>query len=79
MGFVLFILGIEEKSVVYSLTSLLMWVFTLAGTVYIRAPGTSEVFSEPGVVGLCIGFIAINIMWSILLYMDFQYWNKRVR
>ena len=77
MGFVLFILAIEQESVIYSLTSILMFIFTMAGTVYIRAPGTPEVFSEPGLVGLCIAFIAINIIWTIILYMDLNYWKRK--
>jgi len=79
MGFILFILAIEQKSVVYSLTSLLMWIFTWAGSVYIRSPGTTEAFNEFGMTGICLAFIIINIMWSILIYMDLQYWNKKIR
>ena len=79
MGFILFILAIEQKSVVYSLTSLLMWIFTWAGSVYIRSPGTTESFSEIGVTGICLAFIIINVMWSILLYMDLDYWHRKTR
>ena len=75
MGFILFILAIEEENIVYCLTSLLMWIVTLAGMVYIVVPGDTY-YTEWAYFAISIGFIAINVMWAIIIYMDLDYWRK---
>lgn len=73
MGFVLFILAIFEESIVFSATSLLMWIMVLAGVVYIEVPGAGDsTYSETGLVGIALAFIFINIIWLIIQYLNFQ-------
>lgn len=75
LGFILFILSIERENIIYSLTSLLMWIVTLAGMVYIVVPNDTY-YTEWAYFAISIGFIAINIIWSVILYMDLDYWRK---
>lgn len=71
MGFILFVLAIYEESIVFSATSLLMWIMVLAGVVYIEVAGGSS-HSEIGMVGVALGFIFINVIWIIIQFMNFQ-------
>ena len=73
MGFVLFILGIAEKSIVYSGTSILMWVILLAAYLYVEVPTDDSTYTEPAVFALAIAFIFINAIWMIILYMKNQF------
>ena len=77
MGFVLFILGISEKSIVYSATSLLMWVIILAGQLYIEVPTDTETYTEGATFALALAFIFINTIWIIICYMQNQFENSR--
>lgn len=74
-GVVLFILSIERDNILYSLTSLLMWIVVMAGQVYIVVPNDTY-YTEWAYFAIALGFIAINIIWSIILYMDLDYWRK---
>lgn len=77
MAFILFILGILEENIVFTATSLLMWIVTLAGQVYIEVPGVSSTYSEIAFFGISIAFIAINVIWMIVILTDFSYWDQR--
>jgi len=73
MGFVLFILGISEKSIVYSATSLLMWIVVMAGQMYIEVPTDTDTYTEAGIFAVALAFIFINVIWIILRYMENQF------
>lgn len=72
MGFVLFILGISEKSIVYTATSLLMWIVVLAGHLYIEVPTDSTTYTEGAVFAVALGFIFIDVIWLIICAFDFR-------
>jgi len=65
MGFILFVLAVYEKSVVFSMTSILMWIMVLAGLVYIEVPGGST-HTEMGMLGVALGYIFMNIIWILV-------------
>jgi len=71
IGFVSFVLAIMEQSMVFSAVSLLMWIITLAGQLYIEVP-TDTAYSEPALFPLAFGFIMINVIWLIINFMKFR-------
>lgn len=77
MGFISFILAVDRESVIFSATSLLMWLVSLAGHLYIVVPGVDGYFTEVAFFAVSIGFIVLNIMWLILLYTDLSFWQKK--
>jgi len=73
MGFVLFLLGITEKSVVFSATSMLMWIVAMAGQQYIEVPTDASTYTETAVFAVALGMIIINVIWIILRYIENQF------
>jgi len=71
MGFVAFILAVYEESIIFSGVSILMWLIILAGFLAIEVPSDTY-YQEWALFGVSLGFILINIVWSIKLYMDFK-------
>jgi len=77
MGFILFILGIEMSSVVYAITSTLMWIIILAGQLYIEVP-TDTIYDEPAFYAVGLGFIIMNIIWIIIIKMDYSFTSEHI-
>lgn len=75
MGFVLFVLAVYEESIVFSATSMLMWVIVMAGHIAIEVP-TDTFYYEPGMLAVSLAFIFLNVILTIKNYMDFA--RKRV-
>lgn len=71
IGFVSFVLAIQNKSIVFSAVSLLMWIVTLAGQLYIEVPSDTN-YSEPALFAVALGFIIINVIWMVVHMMDFK-------
>ena len=71
MGFVAFILAVYEESLIFTGVSTLMWVIVMAGFLAIEVPRDTY-YQEWALFGVSLGFILINIVWSIKLYMDFK-------
>ena len=69
MGFVLFLIGILEKNIVFSVTSILMWLITMATHLYIEVPNVEAAYEEEVLVPLSLAFIFINLIWIIIMYM----------
>jgi hypothetical protein len=76
IGTLLFILSIEKENILYSLTSILMWIVVMAGQVYIYVPEVDYYYTEWAYFAISIAFIIINLMWTIILYMDLDFWRK---
>jgi len=82
------VIAIYEKSIVFSVFTIMFWLVLMAECLSIEWPFYSQVynatannittsegvitFSYPGVGALLIGFIFINIVWAIIQFMDFQ-------
>mgnify|MGYP006281888795 CR=1 FL=1 len=64
LAFGFFILGIELKTMPYSWVSVLMFIVSLGGQVYIEVP-TDTNYSEPFIAGICVGMIILNLMWIL--------------
>jgi len=67
-GFIFFILTIELESIMYSAVSLLMWIITLAGQVYVEVPSDTY-YDEPAFFGVALGMILLNVIWLIIMFM----------
>lgn len=76
IGVVFFILSIEKENVIYSSISLLMWIIVMAGQVYITVPNDTTEYMEIAYFAVSLAFIAINVLWIIILYTDLDYWRK---
>jgi len=66
-GSLFFILAVLKDSLVFSAISLLHWIIVMAGQVYVVSGGTN--YSEPGMLGLALGMIFINLIWLIIQYI----------
>ena len=78
-GFIFFILAVEKESVLYSSVSLLMWIITLAGQLYVEVPSDTY-YNEPSLVPVSLAFIFINVLWSIIIFFDFKSWkNSKIK
>jgi len=76
-GVIMLVLAIERENVIYSATSMLMWIIVLAGHLAIEIPATGESHWEPFLLAVSIGMIIINVIWMILMYIDFGYWKQQ--
>ena len=71
MAFLLFVLGIEFESIVYSATSLLLWIIIFAQSFYVQVPGDTY-YTDYTMNAASLAFIFIDIVWLVLLYMNFK-------
>jgi len=71
MGFVAFILAVYEESLIFTGVSTLMWIIVMAGFLAIEVPRDTY-YQEWGLFAVALGFILINIVWSIKLFMDYK-------
>ena len=81
---VLMIIAIFEKSVVFSMLSLIIFLVLMAGSLDIQIPYnvynetanfTTEAFhrvQDFGVNALIFAFIIIDLIWAIICYMEFK-------
>lgn len=75
IAFILMILAVEKKSVIYSSLSFLMWIIIFASSLYIQVPGIDE-YSDFTINIVCIGFIIVNVVWIVYLVMEFRTTDK---
>lgn len=82
------LVAIYEKSVIFSIFTTMFWLVLMINALVIEWPYYSQVynvsagnittsegviyFSEVGLSYLFLGFIFINIIWSIVQFMNFQ-------
>ena len=71
MAFILFIIGIELESIVFSATSLLLWIIILAQSFYIEVPGDTF-YTDYTLNATALAFIFINVVWLIIMYTNFK-------
>ncbi len=76
MAFVLFVLSIVDENIIFSGTSLLMWIIVMAGQLYIVVPGESTTYSEIPFFAVSLGFMLILVVWTIVLWADLNYWQR---
>lgn len=76
-GVIMFVLAIERENIIYSATSLLMWLIVMAGHIAIEVPHEADTYYEPFLFAVSIAFVIINIIWMILMYVDFSYWKQQ--
>jgi len=86
------IIAIYEKSIVFSVFTIMFWLVLMIECLVIEWPYYSQVynasanmtvtssgsmyFSYPGLGALFLGFIFIDIIWTIIQFMDFQERNR---
>jgi len=82
------VIAIYEKSIVFSIFTIMFWLVLMAECLSIEWPYYSQVynvsstnittssgslyFSHPGIGALLLGFIFINIIWTIIQFLDFN-------
>lgn len=69
---IFFILGIENKAIVYSALSTVLWIIIMGASLYIEVPAIDEGYTEYGFSAFCLAFIFANIIWMILQLMEFR-------
>lgn len=72
IAFILFILGVFERSVTFSFLSLLLWVIVMINSLFIEVPSDTS-YSEAGFSAFCLAFIFANIIWLILQFLEFRF------
>ena len=75
MGFVLFLIGVTEENIVFSITSILMWIIVMAAHLYIEVPADTS-YEENALLPISLGFIFINIIWIVVLYFKNKEENR---
>ena len=73
IAFVTFVLGIEQKSIVYSAMSVALWVLVMLDALYIEVPTVTDTYTEYGFSAFCLAFIFANIVWLVYLFSE---WRK---
>lgn len=76
-GVIMLVLAIERENMIYNAISMLCWFIVMGAHLGIEVPAEDTPFTEPFLLAVCVGFIAINIIWAIILLMDFSYWKKQ--
>lgn len=71
IGFILTVLSIERKSMVYTALSMMMWIIIFASAHFVEVPGISD-YSDLTINAMSIAFIIVDIIWLIYCYMDFE-------
>lgn len=73
ISFLLFILAVEEESLVYSMLSLVFWIVTGVQALFL-SDVAGNYYYEFGVSALCLGFIFASL---ILTIVNNKKWNVR--
>lgn len=87
VAFVIWILSLFEKSIIFNMISLMMWLTLMLNSLYIEIPyhvalsnttaiinitTGAHVYNEYGISALCLGFIFVNLVTLFILYMDWK-------
>lgn len=91
IAFLLQIISVYEKSIVFSMLSIMFWLVLMVNanfievpyvTSYVNATGAQNIttgahtYTEVGLGVLLLGFIFFDIIWAIVIYMDFEHSNR---
>lgn len=71
MGFILTLVSVEKKSLIYSILSIVIWLLVMAQSHYIYVP-CDTAYSELGVNAISLAFIFFGVIWTIVCYMDIK-------
>ena len=71
IGFILTVLSIERKSMIYTALSMLVWIIIFASSHYIQVPGISD-YSDFTINAISIAFVIVDIIWLIYCYTDYE-------
>ena len=72
VAFVTTILGYQEKSIVYSILSLMIWIVIMVQSLWITDIA-GNVYNEYGLSAICLAFIFINIILLIVYFVDWKH------
>ena len=87
VAFVLQLISVYEKSIIFCIVSLVMWLTLMVNSLYIEVPyhvsyenvtGSivtdtgAHVYNEFGVSALCLGFVFINLVLLIIFFLDWK-------
>ena len=86
IAFVLTLISVYEKSLVFSILSIIVWMIVFVQSFYVVVPYHTwidvndtinvttgyHIFTEYGLNALCLAFIFFGIVWSIICAFDFR-------
>lgn len=87
VAFVLQLIAVYEKSIIFTMVSLIMWLTLMVNSLYIEVPyhvsyenatgaiateTGAHIYNEIGVSALCLGFVFINLVLLIIFFMDWK-------
>ena len=72
VAFVTTVLAYENKSIIYSMLSIILWVIIMAQSLWITDVARNS-YTEYGVSAVCIAFIFVNIIMLIVYFMDWKH------
>ena len=86
------VIAIYEKSIIFSVFTIMFWLVLMLECLAIEWPFYNQVynvsstnittssgavyFSYPGLGALFVGFIFINVVWTIIQFLDFSERNN---
>lgn len=71
VAFLLTILAEREESLIYALISLVIWLMLFPQALWITDVG-EIVYHEWGLSAICLGFVLVNLVLSIMYVMDWR-------
>ena len=75
IAFIMFILHIETESVIYGMTSIMLWLLTMVNTLWIEVPGI-DTYTEYTINALGLIFIFVNILALLYRFMQLKKENE---
>jgi len=69
MAFILFIIGVEKWTIIYTGTSFLLWLIIFAASFYIEVPGIDN-YVDYTINAVSLAFILINVVIMIMIHFE---------
>lgn len=72
IAFVLTVMSVQEKSIVYSIIGLVAWMILFAQSLWITDVAENS-YSEYGISAFCLAFIFTHIILLIVYFIDWKH------
>ena len=87
IAFIIQVIAIWEKSIIFSVLAIMFWLVLMANALYIEVPYVTSyvndtgvqnvttgahIYSDVGLGMLLLGFVFFDVVWIILMYTDYQ-------
>jgi len=78
MAFILFIIGVERWTMIYTGTSFLLWIIIFAASFYIQVPGI-DTYIDYTINAISLAFIFINLVIMMMIHFEIGESNRPPR